>query len=113
MGACEFGRIQMVKGGVREAYREANTEANEENGHQDGYSGDIQTTHGYKPANDHPRFGTKAFDKWESELTHDMDKGDCVVVEIKGATFNRMKERRGLKGRKGIRAFYFFGLGSC
>lgn len=80
------------------------------NGDQEGYSGDIQGCYNLRPISDHPRFGTKAFDKWEHELLHNMSKGDGVVIEVKGAMLKRIKEKRGYKGRKGIRYFYFFGV---
>jgi hypothetical protein len=118
MGACTFRDIQIVKGDVREAYRAANKEARDYNGHQEGYSGDIQTTWGFNLLTEKaPRFGTKAFNAWEGEVIDDekygVEKwGLAGAVEIKGAKLKELKERRGLKGRKGLRAFYFFGWGA-
>ena len=113
MGACDFSNLEIVKGDASDAYGEACEEMNDDNGHQEGYSGDIQTTDGFSMARNHPRYGTKAFDKWEEKQMDNIDKRDCVCVEIVGAPFKRLKERRGLKGKKGYRAFYFFGWAAC
>jgi hypothetical protein len=118
MGAQTFSNLEVVKGDARDAYRQACQEANDYNGHQEGYSGDIQTTDGFRILKDNPRFGTKAFNKWEDDILMNDKYGiskweSCGCVEITGANLKRLKERRGLKGRKGYRAFYFFGWGAC
>lgn len=113
MGACNFSNLALVKGDAREAYNALCDEARDENGHQQGYSGDIQTTSGFRMLTSAaPRYDTKAFYNWEDDcLSNDVVEkwGACGCVEIKGASLKRLKERRGLKGRKGYRAFYFFG----
>jgi len=114
MGSCTFNDYTIVKGNARDAYNDLCEDARYENGHQQGYSGDIQTTTGWRDLTDvAPRYGTKAFDKWENDCL-DNDKyvekgGDAGCVEITGTAFKKLKERRGLKGRKGYKAFYFFG----
>ena len=113
MGACNFDNLVVTKGTARDAYREAKEEMNDYNGHQEGYSGDIQTTHGFKFSYGHPRYGTKAFEKWEDERLDTMDKGECICVEITGAQLKKWKERMGLKGKKGYTAYYFFGMARC
>lgn len=113
MGAQAYSNLILIKGTANDAYREAQEEANDYNGHQEGYSGDIQTSYGFGNRKDNPRYGTKAFETWEDNLLDEMDKGDCVCVELGGAVLKRLKERRGMKGRKGIRAYYFFGMGRC
>ncbi|GAG44472.1 unnamed protein product [marine sediment metagenome] len=110
MGAVFYDTIQVVKGNARDAYNEACEEANDENGHQQGYSGDIQTADGYSEAKGNPRYGTKAWSKWLDKKDETMYKGDCEYVELTGAVAKRIKGRR-WKGRKGIRVFYFFGVG--
>jgi hypothetical protein len=100
MGACSFSNQILIKGNANDAYRRVNEEMNAENGHQQGYSGDIQTTDGFSMARNAPRYGTKAFDKWEDKQDEEMCKRDCLCVEITGASLKRLKERRGLKGRK-------------
>ena len=47
MGACPFQTVGYGET-AKEAYRNACEDANAENGHQDGYSGDIQTTQGFR-----------------------------------------------------------------
>jgi len=47
MGATNFETVSFGRT-VAEAYRRARDEARAENGSQDGYSGDIQTTRGYR-----------------------------------------------------------------
>ena len=42
-----------------------------------------------------------------------MEKGDCVAVEVKGSILKKLKERWGFKGKRGIKAFYFFGWARC
>ncbi len=118
MGACNFSNLVVIKGDARDAYREANEEMRDYNGHQEGYSGDIQTTEGfYDMTHLAPKYGTKAFDKWEDKQL-DGDRiekwGACGCVEIKSpAMLKRLKESNGYKGKKGVRAFYFFGWGAC
>ena len=113
MGATNYSDLVVIKGDESNAFRQAVEEANDYNGHQEGYSGDIQTADGFRMPRVHPRYGTKAFENWEEKITWgEMDKGDCICIEIKGAVLKRIKERRGLKGKKGYRAFYFFGLGN-
>jgi len=113
MGASNFSNLAIVKGDAREAYNALCEEMRDYNGHQDGYSGDIQTTSGYKNMTSAaPRYDTKAFYEWEDEMLEDngIEKwGNCGYVELKGTALKKIKERRGLKGRKGYRAFYFFG----
>ena len=115
MGAHNFSNTKMIKGTASDAYNELREEALYEDGH-DAYNGTISTTHGFvTPRGDVPRYGTKAFDKWEDKVLDDSESygiekwGDCMCIEIKGAMLKKWKERRGLKGRKGYRAFYFFG----
>ena len=112
MGAVDFDVMQVVKGDVRDAYNEAYSDARDENGHQQGYSGDIQTCSGYSKAHGNPRYGTKAFSKWLDKQFETLDKRDCKYIEIEGAVATRIKKRHGYKGRKGIRVFYFFGVGA-
>ena len=116
MGASNFSNVIMGKYTPSEAYRVLVEDALYESGH-DPYNGTISTTHGFTDlTKEAPRYGTKAFDKWEDNvLCNDkfgVEKwGRAGLIEISPNTslFKKMKERRGLKGRKGVRAFYFFG----
>ena len=113
MGACDFSNLRVTKGNASKAYSEACEDMRDYNGHQEGYSGDIQTTHGFRMRSDNPRYGTKAFQKWEDKILDNLDKRECVCVEVTGAVATRIKHRRGWKGRKGLRVFYFFGMAAC
>ena len=112
MGACDFENLVVIKGTANEAFAHARIEMNDENGHQDGCSGDIQTVHGFKMAWDCPKYNTKAFNKWVEEKTNELEKRDCLCVEIDSPSeLKKLKDNRGLKGKKGIKAYYFFGVG--
>ena len=80
---------------------------------QQGYSGDIQTVDGYKILKGNPRFDTKAWWKWVQEKEDLLNKREAYCVEITGAVATRIKQRRGYKGMKGYRVFFFFGIGAC
>jgi hypothetical protein len=117
MGAHNFSHTYMGKATPREAHSDLVEEALYESGH-DPYNGTISTTEGCTDlTNKAPRYGTKAFDKFEDKvLNNGSEYGvekwqNCGVVEISKNTklFKDMKARRGLQGRKGIRAYYFFG----
>ena len=110
MGATNFGNLAFGKyKNASEAYDDLVSEALYESGH-DSYNGTISTTEYFTIRNDNPRYGTKAFDKWENKMLNVAEKwGDCICIEITGAILKRMKENRGYKGKKGIRAYYFFG----
>ena len=110
MGACSFGQIQVGKyKNHNEAYRDAVEDAIDYYGHQEGYNGTISTTDHPRLKTDNPRFGTKAFRKWEDNLMEKMNKRDCVCVEVKGKMLQDMKKKRGLVGKRGVKAYYFFG----
>jgi hypothetical protein len=114
MGAVDFSVVSVVPGDDRDAFIKAREEAREYNGHQDGYSGDIQTVSGYRMFFDAPRFGTKAFRDWEDDILMNEKfgiekRGAAGCVEIKGVKLKEIKKRHGMKGKRGVRAFYFFG----
>ena len=113
MGAVAFEDQVVIKGDARAAFRQARDEARDENGHQQGYSGDIQCADGYSTRSDNPRYGTKAFEKWQEKIQDRMDKGDCVCVEVTGAVLKRWKGNGYWKGKKGVRGFFFFGEARC
>ena len=113
MGATNFGNLTVGRyKNASDAYNSIVKEAEYECGH-DPYNGTISTTNGFKTSNDNPRYGTKSFDKWEDKMIDDMDKYECICVEITGAVLKRLKERNGYKGNKGIKAFYFLGWAAC
>lgn len=113
MGACDFSTLEVGRfKRPGDAFYAAIKEAEYDSGH-DPYNGTISTCDDFDIRSDNPRYGTAAFNKWEEKVLSDLCKRECVCVEITGAVLKRLKERRGYKGKKGIRAFYFFGMASC
>lgn len=114
MGATTFGNLTVGRyKKASDAYDSLVNEAEYECGH-DSYNGTISTTQGFKMRDDNPRYGTKAFNKWEDNMLEFAEKwGDCICIEITGAVLKRLKERNGYKGNKGIKAFYFLGWAAC
>ena len=116
MGAIDFSQMEVAKT-PREAYNRAVKEAEYEQGH-DGYNGTISTTDRYYFFNEHPRWGTKKFDDWENKiLSKDNGPvqkwGACGCVEITGKAAKEIKEVNGLKGKRGLKVWYFFGWAAC
>ena len=117
MGATNFSTTKIAKT-PREAYKEAVKGALYEYGN-DSYNGTISTTESYYFFNEHPRWGTKAFDKWEDKMLAQYEDnpiqkwGACGCVEIKGKAAKEIKEVNGLKGKRGLKVWYFFGLAAC
>ena len=116
MGATSFGQTVVSKT-TGEGYKELCDKSYEVYGHQDGYNSTISTTDGHYFFDEHPRWGTKAFDKWEDKIL-DQDgpvqkwkKAGCV--EIKGKAAKEIKKVNGLKGKRGFKVFYFFGWAAC
>lgn len=113
MGASNFS-LSYVGKNVQEAYKDAVADALYEYGH-DPYNGTISTTHGFHlfDKKDHPRYGTKAFSKWEDEILG--EKGRRLGIEkwLKAAAVEvprsiMLKHRPNLKGKR-VKEFYFFG----
>ena len=76
----------------------------------DGYNGTISTSSGFKMITKHPRYGTKKFWKFVDD-TMEGSKWDLWnCIEFKGATLKKAKEESGYKGKKNIKAFFFWGL---
>ena len=112
MGATNFSITKVAKT-PKEAYKKAVEGAEYEHGH-DGYNGTISTTSEYYFFNEHPRWGTKKFNNWEDEImmstTGPVQKWEaCGCVEITGKAAKEIKEVNGLKGKRGLKVFYFFG----
>ena len=109
MGAIDFELVEIGRyKNASEAYSQAVEEAEYDEDHN-SYNGTISTTDGFRILNTHHRYGTKAFHKWGEKILDDLDKRDCVCYEIKGTALKKMKERRGYKGMRNIKAYYFFG----
>jgi hypothetical protein len=111
MGSQTFSTSIIGQFDANGAYNQAVEDAQWEYGH-DPYNGTISTTHGFTLRTDAPRFGTKAFWKWEDKILSECGKRECYAVEIKGSALKVRKEHSGYKGKHGVRAFYFFGWGA-
>jgi anthranilate/para-aminobenzoate synthase component I len=112
MGATNYENLYIGKGTPSEAFRELVEDAREYEGHQEGYSGDIQTAYGFEMIDTKFQFSKKTFYDWVDKLQERMDKGDCYCYELTKHEVNRNKSKR-WKGKKGVRGYYFFGLGRC
>jgi hypothetical protein len=113
MGAQTFeilsvGRFKTAS----EAYSHECAEAEYYSGH-DPYNGTISTTDGCYRRTGFPRYGTRKFDGWIGKEIDEMDKRDCRFIELEGAALKKVKEKHGYKGKKGIKAFYFYGWAAC
>jgi len=94
---------------AEEAYNELIKKAYNKYGHY-GYNGTISTSGGFKMVKKHPRYGTKKFWKFVDN-TMDGTKWDLWnCIEFKGAALKKAKEESGYKGKKNIKAFFFWGL---
>ena len=112
MGATNFSTTKVAKT-PKEAYKKAVKGAEYEHGH-DGYNGTISTTEGYYFFDEHPRWGTKKFDDWEYDMLDTLEKwGPAGCVEITGKAAKEIKEVNGLKGKRGLKVWYFFGWAAC
>ena len=94
---------------AKEAYKELVEKAENQYG-WNGYNGTISTSDGFKMVTNHPRFGTKAWDKFEDDTISGTKWKKWNCIEIKGATAKKWKKQEGFKGRRGIKVFYFWGL---
>tara|TARA_R100001509_G_C4873299_1_gene217569 strand:+ start:639 stop:980 length:342 start_codon:yes stop_codon:yes gene_type:complete len=110
MGAFEardyaIGRFK----NATEAYNKLVEDAEYESGHN-SYNGTISTSEGFKMIYEHPRYDTKKFWKFVDNTMDGtkFDRWNCI--ELKGATLKKAKEESGYKGKKNIKAFFFWGL---
>ena len=92
-----------------EAYDELVEEAIWQHGH-DGYNGTITTSNGFKMITEHPRYGTKKFWKFVDDTMDGTKWCEWNCIEFKGATLKKAKEESGYKGKRNIKAFFFWGL---
>ena len=114
MGACDFENVVIGKyKDAGEAFRHVVKEARYYNGHG-GYTGTIAEKDSfimielpprkdpYKYVNELMGSDHKVNDKW----------GPAGCIEIKGKRLKELRERNNLKGKRGIKAFLFFGWAS-
>ena len=110
MGAhdCTVFKIGRYKS-AKAAYKSAVDDAEDQYG-WDAYNGTISTSDGFKIITNHPRFGTQAFEKFEDKTIVGTKWKKWNCIELKGAILKRIKEEEGYKGKRNIKAFYFWGL---
>ena len=108
MGATEFITLEAGKyASASEAFRRAQERARYEYGHG-GYTGTIAEKSGFRMmevSGDPIKFARKmasSNSKWDP----------AFAIELKGVHLKRAKEKFNLSGKRGIRAFLFFGLAS-
>jgi len=94
---------------AEEAYIECCAEAHFQYGH-DAYNGTISTSDGFRIIKKHPRYNTQKFWKFVDDTMDGTKFSIWNCIEIKGTMLKRMKEQEGLKGKRNIRAFFFWGL---
>ena len=94
---------------AEEAYIECCAEAHFQYGH-DAYNGTISTSDGFRMIKKHPRYNTQKFWKFVADTMDGTKFSIWNCIEIKGAMLKRMKEQEGLKGKRNIKAFFFWGL---
>ena len=110
MGAHECGNLSVGRHkNAKEAYKELVNNAKYWRGH-DAYNGTISTSDGFNMINKHPRFGTKTWDKFENDTLENTKWVEWNCIELKGAILKKIKEKHGYKGKRNIKAFYFWGL---
>lgn len=94
---------------AEEAYIECCAEAHFQYGH-DAYNGTISTSDGFRMIKEHPRYNTQKFWKFVDDTMDGTKFSIWNCIEIKGTMLKRMKEQEGLKGKRNIKAFFFWGL---
>ena len=110
MGAIDQNELAIGRyKNASEAYNSLVETAEYEYGH-DGYNGTISTSNGFRMIKKHPRYGTEKF--WDFvNATIDNTKFDnWNCIELKGAALKKAKEYNGYKGKRKIKAFFFWGL---
>jgi hypothetical protein len=109
MGACRFSKFYIGKKSPQEAFDELCNEAISEYGNNP-YNGTISTTDLVKVVELPTRVSPQKFLENNAE---NVDKWCCWCVELKRSYLQKAKKQYPiLKGKKGIRAYIFFGLAS-
>ena len=114
MGAMDFENVYIGKKTPRDAFDEIIEIACFREGN-DGYTGTIAEKTNFVTIQCQPR---KSPGKLAEELMQNSDSriddkwGPAGCIEYKGAYLKKLKEQSGLKGKKNIRAYIFFGYAS-
>ena len=109
MGATDFSAFYIGKKSPQEAFRELYDQATSEYG-TDPYNGTISTTDLVKVVELPARMSPQ---KYVEKYIDEVEKWECWCVEIKRSYLQKAKKSNPhVKGKKGIRAYVFFGLAS-
>ncbi|GAG41182.1 unnamed protein product [marine sediment metagenome] len=109
MGACDFSNLYIGTKTPQEAFNELSDEARSEYG-TDSYNGTISTTDLVKVVELPARMGPG---KYVEKYVDEVGKWECWCVELKRSYLQKVKKQYpSLKGKKGIRAYVFFGWAS-
>ncbi len=114
MGATDFYEEYIGRESPNAAFDLLREKAAYELGH-DGYTGSIAEKDDYIMIECPPRKepGTYVDELMDAEDSRIDDKwGPAGCIEFKGTYLKKYKELRGLKGKKNIRAYIFFGCAS-
>lgn len=109
MGGCGFSKLYVGKKTPQEAFDELYDQATSEYG-TDPYNGTISTTDLVKVTELPPRMSPE---KYLEKYADEVEKRECWCIEIKRSYLQKLKKHYPhLKGKKGIRAYIFFGVAS-
>ncbi len=109
MGGTTFSNFYIGTAKPREAFDELYSQARSEYG-SDPYNGTISTTDLVKIEELPPRVSPE---KYLEKYMDEVEKRECWCVELKRSYLQKVKKQvPTLKGKKGIRAYIFFGVAS-
>jgi hypothetical protein len=114
MGACDYENVVIGKyKDASEAFRYVVNEARYYHGHG-GYTGTIAEKGDFRmitlpPRKDPYKYADELMDS-DSQVNDKWGPANCI--EIKGKRLKELRERNNLKGKRGIKAFLFFGWAS-
>lgn len=74
------------------------------------YNGTISTSNGFRMIKEHPRYDTKKFWDFVYDTINGTKFDNWNCIELKGTTLKKAKEYNGYKGKRNIKAFFFWGL---
>ena len=114
MGGTTFTSIVIGKHTPQQAFRVAVEQARHEYGHRP-YTGTISEKGDFIMVDAGRRDPYRVADELIDDENHPVyDKwGPAGCIEFQGKRKKELAERAGMKGKKGVRAFMFFGWASC
>jgi len=114
MGATDFTSIVVGKFTPEQAFRNAVDQARYEYGLR-SYTGTISEKGDFIMVDAGRKNPNKVIDDVIDDRDHPVsDKwGPAGCIELQGKRKKELAERYGMKGKKGVRAYIFFGIASC